>query len=172
MVRRDHQMAEPIPLDCFGDKTNAILRAPVLRRRDIIFFQFCQEKYFAQAIRESAHLGIVIDAPPRSIRTEMNLVGLLTHASSDQSCLPSAFLHQWLFRFAPPRLQWRGRAGFSPASQTSPGPRCYTPAKKTRQAKIGKLIFFPADLLIILCRAFRRPFGIAPENIRPLFENR
>jgi hypothetical protein len=51
MVRRDHQMAEPIPLDCFGDKINAILRAPVLRRRGIIFFQFYQEKYFAQAIR-------------------------------------------------------------------------------------------------------------------------
>jgi hypothetical protein len=53
----------------------------------------------------------------------MNLVGLLTHASSDRSCLPSAFLRQWLLRFAPPRLQWRGRAGFSPASQTTPDRR-------------------------------------------------
>jgi hypothetical protein len=56
--------------------------------------------------------------PSRSIRIDVNLVGLLARVSSNGSCLPNAFLRQWRIRFASPRLQWRGRSGFAPDSQT------------------------------------------------------
>ncbi len=36
-------------------------------------------------------------------------------------CLPIPSPEQWLLSTDPPRLQWRGRAGFSPASQKTPG---------------------------------------------------
>jgi hypothetical protein len=46
--------------------------------------------------------------PLRSIRIDVNLVGLLARVSSNRSCLPNTFLRQWRIRFASPRLQWRG----------------------------------------------------------------
>src|SRR5689334_22932437 len=60
------------------------------------------------------------------MRIDVNSVGLLAHASSDRSNLPSASLHQWLVRFAPPRLQWLGRSGIEPDSHTTPSGRSYT----------------------------------------------
>jgi hypothetical protein len=71
--------------------------------------------------------------PSRSIRADVNLVGLLARVSSDRSCLPSASLHQWLARFAPPRLQWRGRSGFTPDSHATPSPWNYTAPKRRGQ---------------------------------------
>jgi hypothetical protein len=68
--------------------------------------------------RFRSNSGIVIDLPSRPIRIDVNSVGLLARASSDGSCLPSALLRQWRTRFAPPRLQWRGRSGFAPDSHT------------------------------------------------------
>jgi hypothetical protein len=141
MARHQQNFADTHPVGLLRRKPMrfcALALAAALRN---YIFSVGQEKYLARVIRKSARLRIVIDAPPRSIRTEMNLVGLLTHASSDRSCLPNAFLRQWLLRFAPPRSQWRGRAGFSPASQTTPSRKSYTPARKMRQAKTGKYIF-------------------------------
>jgi hypothetical protein len=41
--------------------------------------------------------------------------------------LPSQrWLRQWLTRFAPPRLQWRGRSGLAPDSHTKPSRTIYT----------------------------------------------
>src|SRR5215469_7049411 len=54
---------------------------------------------------------------PRSTRIDRSLVGLLTCASQNRSCLPKAFKPQW--RRAPVLRAYSGggRAGFSPASQ-------------------------------------------------------
>lgn len=47
------------------------------------------------------------------------LAGLLTRASSRPDCLPRTPWSQWPSRPSAPRLQWRGRAGFSPASRST-----------------------------------------------------
>jgi hypothetical protein len=61
-----------------------------------------------------------------SIRIDVNLVGLLAHASLNRSNLPSALLHQWHARLDPPRLQWLGRSGIKLDSHTTPSHKFYT----------------------------------------------
>ncbi len=78
---------------------------------------------------------IVIDLPSRSTRIDVNPVGLLARVSLDGSCLPSALLRQWLSRFNPPRLQWRGRSGFAPDSHTTPSLKIYTQREEIRQVR-------------------------------------
>lgn len=76
---------------------------------------------------------IITDLPSRSIRIGVNSAGLLACGSSDRSCLPSA-MRQWLTCFSPHRLQWRGRAGFAPASLATQSLDSYTvgPEKASR----------------------------------------
>jgi len=75
--------------------------------------------------------------PSRSTRTDRDLVGLLTCASPNRNCLPKAFMPQWLDCSDSRRLQWRGRAGFSPASQIHQAHRVISRGQP--KVKVGNL---------------------------------
>ena len=71
-----------------------------------------------------------------SIRTDVDLVGLLARASPDRSNLPGAFVDQWRARLDPLRLQWLGRSGVKPDSHTTPSHKFYTGWKGASQIRI------------------------------------